>query len=680
MAIVRVNPIDATPSTTGAFVDVDMDNYIASLPANVSGVLLKIDNTSTTTSYALGLRPNGSTDNRTDSIRRDGLIEAIIGVDADNIFECYIGNTAVKVWIIGYALDSDFVAFTNGISKSVGSGAWTDVGIAADTGTDTAKASVCEWTANVAYGQRNNGSTDNRVIAPNSHGWWTSGVDASEIFEVYRTSGGNNPWLTGYFKAGVTMHVNAIDRSLADVSAWTDKTLSAGAGGIIEVTVSGASDVKYGTRKNGATDDITGYPGGELHGWSYPEADSSSIIEGWIDNTGIDFWELGTFDAASSGQTISIGVGTFSVSGFSPSIGIRVSIGSVNVSILGFSPSVSLNTPISISTGSISVSGTQSIIAKSISFNTGLLSFSGFSVSFNQSWKLEKGVTSFSGFSPSIVVSVYLPIEFGSFELTGSTLTFSSIVRLGVDSLNVSGLTTTFNYSLPIGVGLFVVDGFSPLLSQSVNLSIGSGSVQINGYALNQSQQIVLGGLSSVVISGFSPTPTVGAQTISIGVGVVTLSGLTPSIFLSALALGVGEVSINGFSESFGEKLSAIGSADVLSQGFAPSLNSKIPINIGSLNFTGYSLNLQTSVSNIQIGVGSTTFGGFSLLLITGYPTIDIGVGVFSFSGFSITVDQLLLIRSSVKRGETSLNSNRPDTTLISNRVDMSYNSKRSST
>lgn len=307
MAVTRVNPIDATPGTTGAFVDVDLDTYIASLPADVSGVILKIDNTSTTTAYAIGLRPNGSTDNRTDSIRRDGLIEAIIGVDADNIFECYIGNTAVKVWIIGYTQDADFVGITNGVNKSVSSGAWTDVDISTDTGANTAIAAVMEWTANVEYGQRNNGSTDNRVIAPNAHGWWTSGVDASEILEVYRTSGGNNPWLVGYFKAGVTMNVNAIDRSLGTTSAWTDITLAAGAGGIIEVTVSGVSDVKYGTRKNGATDDITGYPGGELHTWSYPEADSSRVIEGWIDNVGIDFWELGTFDSAAapaSGQPL----------------------------------------------------------------------------------------------------------------------------------------------------------------------------------------------------------------------------------------------------------------------------------------------------------------------------------------------------------------------------------------
>lgn len=301
MSVTRVNPIDVTPGTTGAFVDVDLDTYIASLPADVSGVILKIDNTSTTTAYAIGLRTNGSTDNRTDAMRRDGMLEAIIGVDADNIFECYIGDAAVKVYVTGYAQDADYVAITNGVSKSVGSGAWTDVDISTDTGANTAIAAVMEWTANVAYGQRNNGSTDNRVVAPNAHGWWMTGVDGSEILEVYRTSGGNNPWLTGYFKAGVTMNVNAVDRSLGTTSAWTDITLTSGAGGIIEVVVGGTTDVKYGTRKNGATDDITGFPGGELHTWSYPEADGSSIIEGWIDNTGIDFYEVGVFSAAAGG-------------------------------------------------------------------------------------------------------------------------------------------------------------------------------------------------------------------------------------------------------------------------------------------------------------------------------------------------------------------------------------------
>ena len=308
MAVTFVTPVDVTPGSTSAWTDVDLDSFIGGL-SGVTGVILRCNNTDTSNSHAFGLRKNGSTDNRTDSLRRSGLQGAIIGVDGGNIFEAFIANTSVKIYAVGYITSTDGAFSTNATQKSVASGSWQDVDISGDTGADTAIAAIFEWTAAVAYGQRKNGSTDNRVISAQSHFWSMAGCDGSEITEVFRTSGGNNPWLIGYLKSGATLNTNATDRSLGSTGSWTNITTAGGAGAIFEVVDTG-SDNSFGIRKDGSSETVTGFVGGSAHCWFFCES-AASVVEGNIDSTLVDFYEVGTFDSGGVSGTIAVTLANF---------------------------------------------------------------------------------------------------------------------------------------------------------------------------------------------------------------------------------------------------------------------------------------------------------------------------------------------------------------------------------
>ena len=297
MAVTWVTRTDVSPGTTGSWQDVDLDTYIGSLPSDVSGVILQVFNNGATT-YGFGARKNGSTDNRTDTIRHHGLHGVYIGVDADNIFEIQIANAAIEVYVVGYMQDADAVWHTNGVNKYVSSGAWTDVDITTDTGGAGAIACVMEWQGGNQYGHRQNGSTDNRTTIPQSHMWSMAGCDGDEITEVYRQSGGVSPYLVGWFLQDLTVNNNAVDQSLSSTSTWTNITANAsGDGALVEVVGSGND---FGIRNDGSSVTDNGHPGGDSHGFIATEM-TSDIYEGYITATDVDFFEILTFDGGDGG-------------------------------------------------------------------------------------------------------------------------------------------------------------------------------------------------------------------------------------------------------------------------------------------------------------------------------------------------------------------------------------------
>lgn len=293
MAVTWVTRTDISPGATGAFTDVDLDSFFGSLPADVSMVLLEVYNNSGGTE-AMGARKNGSTDNRTDILRHHGLQGMWVGVDADNILELYKASVATEFYAVAYAQDADAEFLTNGIQKSVSSGSYQDIDVSADF-TGIAIAVCLEWQGGVAYGHRTNGSTDNRVVISQSHLHTMAGCDVDEITEVFRTSGGVNPFLMGAFLQDLTINTNAPDRSLGDVDIWTNITSGGGDGALVEI-ISSATD--YGLRLDGSAVTVIGHPGGDSHAFHAVET-LSSVYEGNITNTNVDFFEILTFDAAA---------------------------------------------------------------------------------------------------------------------------------------------------------------------------------------------------------------------------------------------------------------------------------------------------------------------------------------------------------------------------------------------
>jgi hypothetical protein len=157
-----ITPTDCTPGT-GAWTDVDLDTYVASLGADVTGVLLRFHFTNYR-SYATnwGARKNGSTDDVRPSYNAydTTICGAFVGVDANHVFEVYVSDIYIKCYIIGYT-KTGVTFFDNATVKSFATaGSWDDIDCSAQVPAG-AKALIFECpTAHTSYtlGIRPNGS------------------------------------------------------------------------------------------------------------------------------------------------------------------------------------------------------------------------------------------------------------------------------------------------------------------------------------------------------------------------------------------------------------------------------------------------------------------------------------------------------------------------------------------
>jgi hypothetical protein len=291
-------PVNCTPGSTGAWTDVDLDTYIGGLPASCSGVILHIVNAGVGADRAIGLRKNGSTDNRTTVMYSASHFWAAVGVDSNHIFEAYIGHlTEQDIYIVGWT-DSGITFLDNAVEKSpLADDTWRDMDCSVEAPNAVGLFFETDDTSigTIYYGLRKNGSTDDRWTDTLWHGWAVIGCDASQIAEARLESADVDIWLTGYITANATFNTNAIDRSLGGAGAWTDIVCTAGATGVfIEVTDS--SNFVYGLRKDGSAENI--YQPNAYHHWGMVEA-LANTIEGKVSSTALDFFEVGYSTAAA---------------------------------------------------------------------------------------------------------------------------------------------------------------------------------------------------------------------------------------------------------------------------------------------------------------------------------------------------------------------------------------------
>ncbi len=295
--------------------------------ANAVGVLLHLHNTNTT-DRQVGLRKNGSTDNNKGyrgDIESTSHYWQFIGVDASKIFEFWHELTAgeQKIFLVG-EVDSDFVFNTNGIAHTpTVASTWTDVDISTDTGADTAIGVLLHFNSintsvsnSITFGARQNGSTDNITRLVEAHCMACVGVDGSEIAEAFVDDTAGDVLHIGYIKTGATFNLNGIDRSISTLDTWVNlAALPAGAiGGIYEIHTGGTARL-YGLRKGGTTENIVARAV-KNHNWAMVECDTSQICEGQIDNTIMDFVEIGFFSASGGGGGGPVaGLRTLSLSG-----------------------------------------------------------------------------------------------------------------------------------------------------------------------------------------------------------------------------------------------------------------------------------------------------------------------------------------------------------------------------
>jgi len=299
------NGIDKTPSTTGQFTDVDVSGD--GVPSGATGVILKIVNTGTAGRGEV--RKNGSTDDFGLTVQADQGRYALVGVDANRIFEAYIAATTMKIYLIGYT-DENCGFFDNAIEKTPGATGWQDIDVSGDIPSGATGVICLLYNNHTALvysgGIRKNGSTDTYPYGSIRYGsnfyYQLCGVDANRVFEANAQNLTYiNIMLVGYTKSPVTFFDNGIDKSLSDVGAWTDidvtgDTTADTDGAIILIkNTSTTTEYQGDVRKNGSTDNhIADMDIGRGGCGAAPiGVDSGQILEGYIENVAIDFYLIG---------------------------------------------------------------------------------------------------------------------------------------------------------------------------------------------------------------------------------------------------------------------------------------------------------------------------------------------------------------------------------------------------
>ena len=189
------NAIDKSPATTGSWVDIDISSDTGSDTA-IAGIFEITGNPSTY--YSVGLRKNGSTDARTATIYGHNCFGAIIGVDGSEVCEGYIGDSSVKLYLVGY-FESGATLNTNATDISPAAiNEWTDLAALPDGSTgaliEIAPTDDTVW----AYGLRKNGSSESFNDNVNKHAWGLVECDTSGIIEALIAYSTVKLFLIGY--------------------------------------------------------------------------------------------------------------------------------------------------------------------------------------------------------------------------------------------------------------------------------------------------------------------------------------------------------------------------------------------------------------------------------------------------------------------------------------------------
>lgn len=303
------SPVNITPTDDGTFRTVDVS---ASCTDGVtSGVLLRTRFSAATSNDGVGFRKTGSTDAyQAAHLASPVYTYTMIGVDATGQLDILIedggASGAGTVELLACLNSSHVVFFNNAITTAPAATTWTDWDISAATGGDTAIAAILylhTTRANVTeVGWRKNGSTEAILAdaAGNTGGRYMGTVivpvDAAEILEVYQASTAFGPFkIVGYIKGlSYTTTDPGTDVSLGTTNTWTDITQSGCVAQMIDV-VANAIDLTSGFRKNG---DASTVGLGAVEGERRPalvDCDASGIIEGNVDNIGVDFYRRGYF-------------------------------------------------------------------------------------------------------------------------------------------------------------------------------------------------------------------------------------------------------------------------------------------------------------------------------------------------------------------------------------------------
>ncbi len=289
-----ITPVNVTHAVDGTWTDIDVS---ASIPADSTGVILYLVNNEGT-NQDVGVRKNGSTDNRTSAFKDRVHLGAAIGVDANRVFEAYLEDASeMEVWVLAYTM-AGVTFLTNGVDYTPNSDSnWDDVDCSANAPSATGLIFECEAaSSNSVWGVRKNGSTDDRTnytYYRNAFGV-IIGCDESQICEIAHSSQYNRFFLVGYFTDGATFNTNATDVSLGSTGSWINLTALPDTSVMGFYEIPGVSSNRYGLRTEGsAWDTYDLWMPSAKHHWVFISCDDSYLVEGKIASTDTDFFLTG---------------------------------------------------------------------------------------------------------------------------------------------------------------------------------------------------------------------------------------------------------------------------------------------------------------------------------------------------------------------------------------------------
>lgn len=306
-----ISPVDVTPGTENAWVDVDVSAHVGADAGNLAGVILQVKYASTATQF-MGFRKNGSSDDQFQAFGRDDNAHGFVyvGVDSGDIFECRVFETAnLTIWLVGYILTDEATFQTNETEHNPGStSAWGDVDLASQTGAETALVAFfrVDCGQSGAVGLRPNGSTDDRksnIATSGDHAWAHVGLDGNEVCELYRGTTGQTFWLQGWLHANATVKINAVNYQTGTTGSWVDTDVSADVGasdvGVLVEFFTPNVVREWGLRAKGETvesrNDLPNLAFGAV------KLDGDDVFQQWIEDTSVDLFLNVAFSEPTAG-------------------------------------------------------------------------------------------------------------------------------------------------------------------------------------------------------------------------------------------------------------------------------------------------------------------------------------------------------------------------------------------
>lgn len=206
------NATDKSLSATGAWTDIDLSSDIAA--GSVAAIfevvnLIEFDR-------EVGLRKNGSTDDRHSDISKGAHSFMIVGVDANRICEGYIETVDVDFYLLGYLTMGQ--AETNAHDRSLGSiGSYVDIDESANAPSGaTGVFGELISTGTYNYAARKNGTSFDYYKDCMLHDSIMAGLDANRKWEGKIENVAVDFYTMGYFGVGI------IAKTSSDVGVGAD--------------------------------------------------------------------------------------------------------------------------------------------------------------------------------------------------------------------------------------------------------------------------------------------------------------------------------------------------------------------------------------------------------------------------------------------------------------------------